>query len=345
MRLMFITASLAALAVIFGTNGNGTFTQKAKPSLSGATGWLNSQPLDLAKLRGKVVLIDFWTFTCINWRRTLPYINEWAAKYKDQGLVVIGVHTPEFSFEQKSENVNRSITEMKIDYPVAMDNQYHIWQSFNNHYWPAVYLIDRNGKVRFQKFGEGDYTEVERQIQHLLQEASATNVPDKLSDIQPQGFEAAADWDHLRSPENFLGYNRTEGFVSPERVAVNKPSLYSLPRQLNLNQWALSGEWIMGQEGVRLNKSGGKVVYRFHARDLHLIMGLETPGKSAKFRVLIDGNPPGDSHGLDIDSNGNGMVSEQRMYQLIRQRGRITEHEFIIEFFEPDVEVYDFTFG
>jgi len=338
MRSMFLTASTLLFATIFGV-------KKETPSLSGATSWLNTQPLKLENLRGKVVLIDFWTFTCINWRRTLPYIREWEAKYKDQGLIVIGVHTPEFSFEYKTENVSRSIKEMNIGYPVAMDNNYEIWRSFNNEYWPALYLIDAKGKIRYQKFGEGDYVESELQIQALLKEVSAKNVSSKPVATRPDGFEIAADLNNLRSPENFLGYERTEGFASPGGVIDDKPTLYSLPKQLHLNQWALTGEWNMGKERVLSSKSGGKIIYRFHARDLHLIMGSAKPGSSIKFRVLIDGKTPGAAHGLDVDNNGNGTVNEQRMYQLIRQTGSIADREFEIEFLDPDVEVFDFTFG
>ena len=323
----------------------GDHNNKMGPSLDGATGWLSSQPLNLADLRGKVVLIDFWTYTCINWRRTLPYVREWASKYKDKGLVVIGVHTPEFSFEQKSENVSRSINEMNMDYPIALDNNFEIWHSFQNEYWPALYLIDAKGRVRYQKFGEGDYAESESQIQQLLKEASAKNVGDKPVVLQPGGFEAAADWENLGSSENFLGYDRIEGFTSPERVVVGKQIDYTVPEKLKLNKWGLSGKWIMGKESVSLSNENGKIIYRFHARDLHLIMGTTTQGTSVKFRVLIDGRPPGIAHGLDIDSDGNGTVTEQRMYQLVRQQGPVIDREFQIEFLDPGVEVFDFTFG
>jgi thiol-disulfide isomerase/thioredoxin len=316
-----------------------------KPSLKGASGWINTQPLDLAELRGKVVLVDFWTYTCINWRRTLPYVRDWALKYKDQGLVVIGVHTPEFLFEQKPENVNVAVKEMNITYPVAMDNNYEVWNSFQNQYWPALYLIDARGNVRHEKFGEGNYEEAERWIQQLLKETATGDIPAKATVLQPEGFEVAADWGHLRSPENFLGYNRTEGFASPGSVKFEKQATYTAPRQLGVNQWALVGEWIMRQEYVASGKEHGKIIYRFHARDLHLIMGPASPGTTVRFRVLIDGNPPGEAHGLDVDSNGNGTVSGPRMYQLIRQQGPITDREFQIEFLDPGVEVYDFTFG
>lgn len=347
MQTMFLTASTILLAAIFlGTSQKRKeFSQKMKPSLSGATSWINTKPLTPGDLHGKVVLIDFWTYTCINWRRTLPYVREWASKYKDQGLIVIGVHTPEFSFEQKSENVSRAIKKMNIGYPVAMDNNFEIWQSFENQYWPALYLIDAKGQIRYQKFGEGDYTESELMIQRLLKEVSAKNVSDKTVALQPEGFEAAPDWENLRSPENYLGYSRTRGFASSGGVVRDKPVLYSFPKQLRLNQWGLSGEWIIGAENLSLGRAPGKIIYHFHARDLHLIMGPARPGTSIKFRVLIDGKPPGSAHGLDVDNNGNGIVDEQRMYQLIRQPGPIIDREFQIEFFDPRVEVYDFTFG
>ncbi|HLA59178.1 MAG TPA: thioredoxin family protein, partial [Puia sp.] len=303
MRIMSFTASTILLASIFGTvdTAEQGFNRKAGPSLGGATGWLNTQPVTLEELRGKVVLIDFWTFTCINWRRTLPYIRAWSSKYKDQGLIVIGVHTPEFSFEKKPENVNNAIHEMNINYPVALDKDYEIWNSFQNQYWPALYLIDAKGKIRYQKFGEGDYDEAEHQIQQLLKETAAKNVSDKPAEVKPDGFEAAADWKNLRSPENFIGYDRAQGFASPEGVIADKQVVYSAPAQLNLNQWGLSGEWVIGKEGVFLGAGSGKIVYRFHARDLHLIMGRAEPGTPVKFRVLIDGKPPGPLHGLDID--------------------------------------------
>jgi thiol-disulfide isomerase/thioredoxin len=316
-----------------------------KPTLNGATKWLNTQPLNLAGLRGKVVLIDFWTLTCINWRRTLPYIREWEAKYRDQGLVVIGVHTPEFFFEYEPANVSKALKEMNIVYPVAMDNEYKIWRSFSNNYWPALYLIDAKGKIRYQKFGEGDYDEAELQIQELLSEATGKKISNDLATPSLVGVEAAPDWENLQSPENFLGYDRTQGFASPGGGVADQLKLYTAPSKLKLNQWALSGEWTMKEESVFLNNNKGKLIYRFHARDLHLIMGPSLPGTTIKFRVLMDGKSPGLSHGLDIDSDGYGTVTEQRMYQLIRQPGPITDREFQIEFFNPEVEVFDFTFG
>jgi thiol-disulfide isomerase/thioredoxin len=347
--VIFFTVFIILLTFFSGANAqaNGEITHKMKPSLSGATGWVNTQPLNLRDLRGKVVLIDFWTYTCINWRRTLPYIREWASKYKDQGLVVIGVHTPEFPFEKQPDNVNNAIKEMNISYPVAVDNNNAIWESLQNEYWPALYLIDAKGKVQYQKFGEGSYEESELKIQQLLKEAVAVNVPDKIAVLQPEGIEAPADWEHLGSPENYLGYFRTQGFASPETIYPDKAVVFSVPGTLQLNQWALSGEWIMRAGNILLHKRGGKIIYRFHARDLHLIMGPATPGTAIKFRVLIDGKPPGPAHGLDVDSDGNGTVTGQRMYQLIRQQVPVEDRQFEIEFPDPGtgVEVYDFTFG
>jgi thiol-disulfide isomerase/thioredoxin len=347
MRTLFCTASTILFASMFGTAGGGGLQIKntSGPSLSGSNGWLNTKPLNLDELHGKVVLIDFWTYTCINWRRTLPYINAWASKYKEQGLVVIGVHTPEFPFEQKPENISHAMEQMNIHYPVAMDRDYKIWNSFENQYWPALYLIDAKGQVRYHKFGEGDYQESELQIQQLLKEILKKNVLDTPLLLHPVGFEAAADWENLQSPENYINNNRSQGFTSPENKMSGEQTVYSVPGGLSLNQWALSGAWSLGKENARLNKGQGKLVYRFHARDVNLIMGPATPVTSLKYRVLIDGRPPGSSHGLDIDSNGNGEVKEQRMYQLIRQPGPVTDHEFQIEFSNPGVEVYDFTFG
>lgn len=344
---MFLTASTILLSALFGTTGQTSSrdTYRDKPSLSGATGWLNTQPLNLADLRGKVVLIDFWTYTCINWRRTLPYIREWARKYKDQGLVVIGIHTPEFSFEQKWDNVSSAIRSMDIGYPVAADNNFEIWRSFDNQYWPALYLIDAKGKIRYQKFGEGDYEASEKMIQQLLKGIASNTVPDNIATPLAEGYEAAADWQNIGSPESYFGYDRAQGFASPGKPGADKPVSYMLPKKLLLNEWALSGAWTIGKERILSNSGTGKLVYRFHARDLHLVMGPATPGKAIKFRVLIDGLPPDTGHGVDIDPDGNGTVTEQRMYQLIRQQGTITDRELQIEFVDPGVEVFNITFG
>ncbi|MFA6247696.1 MAG: thioredoxin family protein [Mucilaginibacter sp.] len=347
MRTLYITIPAILIAAIVAAVTPIQFTpeQDNKPSLEGATGWLNTTPLKLEGLRGKVVLIDFWTYTCINWRRTMPYVRDWASKYKDQGLVVIGVHTPEFSFEQEIENIRNANREMNIGYPVAVDSHYEIWNSFQNHYWPALYLIDANGKIRYQKFGEGDYREIELKIQQLLREVSPRNTAIQLSEIQPGGAEAAADWRNVGSPENYVGYGQTQGFASPGGIISDKTVTYTVPSALQLNQWALIGEWNIGKEKVLLTGKQGKLIYRFHARDLNLIIGPAGKGKTIKFRITINGDIPGASHGLDTDENGNGTMTEPRMYQLIRQQGPIIDRDFQIEFLTPKAEVYDFTFG
>jgi len=303
------------------------------PSLAGAVDWLNSKPLTPAELRGKVVLVDFWTYTCVNWTRTLPYVRAWAEKYKDKGLVVIGVHTPEFGFERDLGNVRWAIQEMRVGYPVAVDSNYEIWNAFHNEYWPAEYFIDAQGRIRHHHFGEGAYDESERVIQKLLTEAGHRDAGSSLVRVDPRGLEVAADWDDLRSPENFLGYERSSGFASAG------------PGSLKLNEWALSGDWTVGKEAVVLNKADGRITYRFQGRDLNLIMGPPKPGASIRFRVLLDGRPPGAAHGDDVDAGGYGTVLRQRTYQLIRQPKPIVERTFEIEFLEPGVEAFDFTFG
>jgi thiol-disulfide isomerase/thioredoxin len=315
------------------------------PTLAGATAWLNSPPLTPEGLRGKVVLVDVWTFTCINWLRTLPYVRAWAAKYKDQGLVVIGVHSPEFPFEKDLENVRRSAKAMRVDYPIAVDSDMAIWRAFNNEYWPALYLIDAKGKIRYHQFGEGEYERTERVIQQLLVEAGAANVSRDLTPVDPRGAEAAADWSDLKSGENYVGYERTENFTSPGGGAGGGRRLYTVPTRLRLNQWALSGDWTVAAGATALHKSGGRIAYRFHARDLHLVMGPPSGGAPIRFHVLIDGHPPGAAHGADVDAEGKGTASEQRLYQLIRQPGAIEDREFEIEFLDPGVEAFAFTFG
>jgi thiol-disulfide isomerase/thioredoxin len=300
------------------------------PSLDGATVWLNSPRLTPAGLRGKVVLIDVWTYTCINWLRQLPYVRAWAEKYKDQGLVVIGVHSPEFGFEHNVDNVRRAAKAMRVEYPIAIDNDFAIWRAFNNQYWPALYFVDAEGRIRHHKFGEGDYEQSEKVIQQLLAEAGR-GTGQELVSVDGRGLEAAADWRSLKTPENYLGYDRTENFVSRGR--------------LRLNQWTLSGDWIRGKQAILLNQGGGRIVYRFHARDLHLVMGPAAQGASVRFRVLIDGKPPGAAHGADVDEQGYGTATEQRLYQLIRQPEPIADRLFEIEFLEPGVEAFAFTFG
>ncbi|MGZ5895534.1 MAG: thioredoxin family protein [Xanthobacteraceae bacterium] len=314
-------------------------------SLERANEWLNSAPLTPSALRGKVVLIDFWTYTCINWRRTLPYVRAWAEKYKDQGLVVIGVHTPEFSFEKNSNNIRWAVKDMKIDYPVAVDSDYAIWRGFKNQYWPALYFIDSQGRVRHHQFGEGSYEQSEMIIQALLREAGAGNVSREPVSVDARGFEAAADWKSLRSPENYVGYARTENFTSPGGATLDKPRVYMLPARLRLNDWALAGDWTVKSQATVLNKPNGRIAYSFHARDLHLVMGPPAPGTSVRFRVLIDGQPPGAAHGIDVDEQGNGTLTEQRLYQLIRQPKPIADRLFEIEFLDSGAEAFAFTFG
>jgi thiol-disulfide isomerase/thioredoxin len=314
-------------------------------SLERATEWLNAPPLTAPALRGKVVLIDFWTYTCINWLRTLPYVRAWAEKYKDQGLVVIGVHAPEFGFEKNMDNVRWAVNEMRIDYPVAVDNEHLIWRAFNNRYWPALYFVDTQGRVRHHYFGEGSYEQSEMVIQELLAEAGTAGIDREPVSVDARGLEAAADWRSLKSAENYVGYERTQNFVSPGGVVLDKPRLYQLPAMLRLNEWGLSGEWTVKTEAAVLHKPHGGIAYRFHARDLHLVMGPAAAGTPVRFRVRIDGQPPGAAHGSDVDEHGDGTVTEQRLYQLIRQPKPIVDRQFEIEFFGPGVEVFAFTFG
>ncbi len=315
------------------------------PSLGGATGWLNSQPVTAADLRGKVVLIDFGTYTCINWLRSLPHVRAWAEKYKDRGLVVIGVHTPEFRFEKDLDNVKRAVKEMKIEFPIAIDNDYAIWRAFDNEYWPALYLIDARGRIRHHKFGEGDSQRSERIIQQLLGEAGFSGAGDQLVAVDARGFEAEADWADLKSPENYLGHERTENFDAPGGAALDKSRVYAAPARVKLNHWALSGDWTVKRDAIVLNKANGRITYRFHARDLHLVMGPAVRGASVRFRVLFEGKPPGASHGIDVDEQGNGTVAEQRLYQLLRQQKPIADRQLEIEFLDPGAEAFSFTFG
>lgn len=315
------------------------------PSLDGATEWLNSAPLTLAGLRGKVILIDFWTYTCINWLRTLPYVCAWAEQYKEHGLVVIGVHSPEFSFEHNLENVRRAANEMRVTYPIAIDNDFAIWRAFENNYWPALYLIDAQRQIRYHQFGEGAYAETERVIQQLLTEAGVSGIKQDVAAVAAQGAEAAADWASLQSLETYVGYGRTEHFASPGGAIWDERRVYAVPAQLRLNQWALAGDWTIQQEALVLNTANGRIAYCFHARDLHLVMGPAAPGTSVRFRVRINGQPPGAAHGLDVDDQGNGTVREPRLYQLIRQPQPITDRLFEIEFLNAGVAAFVFTFG
>jgi len=311
--------------------------------LARATGWINSQELTHAELQGKVVLIEFWTYTCINWRRQLPYVRAWAEKYKDHGLVVIGVHSPEFSFEKNIDNVRWAAKDMRVDYPIAVDSDHAIWRGFNNEYWPALYFADARGKIRHQQFGEGEYAQSEKVIQRLLAESGGGGSSNGLVSVDPSGAEAQADWQHLRSGENYLGYERTEGFASS--AALDKPRVYSAPKHLGLNDWALSGDWTMGREALRLNQPGARISCRFHARDLHLVMGPGSRSTTGRFRVCIDGRAPGNAHGVDVDCDGNGTLKEPRMYQLVRQSAPISDRQFEVEFLDSGVEAFSFTFG
>ncbi len=315
------------------------------PALDGATEWLNSPPLTADGLRGKVVLVDFWTYTCINWLRTLPYVRTWAEKYKDKGLVVIGVHTPEFSIEKNVDNVRQALKDRQIDYPVAIDNDYVIWSAFNNHYWPALYFVDAQGNIRHHHFGEGGYERSEMIIQQLLAKAGMGGAGHGLVSVDARGIEAAADWSNLLSPETYVGYERTENFASPGGLVWDEPHVYVAPARLGLNEWSLSGEWTVGKQALVLNKANGRIAYCFHARDVNLVMGPAAKGTSVRFRVLLDGLPPEAAHGTDIDAQGNSTATEQRLYQLIRQPKPIVDRLFEIEFLVPGVEAFAFTFG
>jgi thiol-disulfide isomerase/thioredoxin len=319
--------------------------QSELASLERADEWLNSPPLTAPALRGKVVLIDFWTYTCINWLRTLPYVRAWDEKYRKHGLVVVGVHAPEFAFEKKPDNVRWAVKDMRVGYPVAVDNEHVIWRAFRNQYWPALYFIDAQGRVRHQHFGEGSYEQSEMIIQRLLHEAGVDGIGDDLVSVDARGLEVAADWGSLKSPENYVGYERTQNFASPGGAMLDKPRMYELPARLRLNEWALSGDWTVKKDATALNKANGSIAYRFHARDLHLVMGPAAPGTSVRFRVLIDGQPPGAARGADVDEQGYGTVTEQRLYQLIRQGKPIADRQFQIEFLGPGVEAFAFTFG
>ena len=315
------------------------------PPLDGATEWLNTPPLTTAELRGKVILVQFWTYTCINWLRTLPYVRAWGEKYKDHELVVIGMHSPEFAFEKNLENVRRAATEMTINYPVAVDSDHSIWRAFKNEYWPALYFIDGQGRIRHHQFGEGDYERSERIIQQLLTEAGYGDFDHSLVSVEARGLEVAADWSNLKTPENYLGYERTENFASPGGIISDKRRTYAIPTRLRINHWALSGDWTVGKQGAVLNRANGRIGYRFYARDLHLVMGPAAGGSPVRFRVLLDGRSPGGAHGLDVDEQGNGNVTAQRLYQLIRQPNPIMEREIEIEFLDAGVETFAFTFG
>jgi len=315
------------------------------PSLSTATTWLNSPPIGPEGLRGKVVLIDFWTYTCINWRRTVPYLRAWVQRYGASKMLLIGVHSPEFTFEHDLDNVRQAVKEIGVSYPVAVDNDFAIWRAFGNEYWPALYIFDSHGRLQHQVFGEDGYQEAERVIQKLLTEAGQAGIDSSLSVVDAKGFEKPADWSDLRSGENYVGLRRTENFASPGGTQPGVAHAYTVPARLGLNGWALSGTWTVSSDRAVVGAAGGRIAYRFHARDLNLVMAPETRGKEIRFRVLLDGKPPGASHGLDVDQDGQGTLREQRMHQLIRQPGPIADHLFEIEFLGPGAGAFSFTFG
>ena len=315
------------------------------PSLDGATGWLNSPPLTAADLQGKIVLVDFWTYTCINWLRQLPYLHAWAEKYADQGLTIIGVHTPEFGFEHDLDNVRRAVRDMRIDYPVAVDNDYAVWAAFANHYWPALYFADPQGRIRHHYYGEGEYEQSEMVIQQLLADSGTASYDHELVSVDARGAEAPADWANLRSPETYAGYERTANFESPGGAVPGERHHYKAPDTLRLNHWGLSGDWTMEEQAVILNEADGRIACRFHARDLHLVMGPAAPDAPVRFQASIDGQPPGAAHGADTDDAGNGTVAGPRLHQLIRQPGPVIDRSFEIAFLDPGAQVYSFTFG
>lgn len=315
------------------------------PSLDGATQWLNSKPLSGQDLRGKVVLVDFWTYSCINCLRTLPYVKAWAEKYRDQGLIVVGVHAPEFAFERDIGNVSKAMKDLGINYPVAVDNQYAIWRAFKNQYWPAHYFIDATGRIRHHHFGEGGYAESERVIQQLLQEAGSSQSTMGLTEVDAGGVQLAANMDEVASPETYLGYERAENFLSTPKAVPDRTATYREPERPRLNTWGLAGQWMVGPESALLTGPSGSIVYRFKARDLHLVLSPGPDGKPVRFKVRIDGKPPGTAHGVDVAADGSGTVTGQRLYQLVRQSGVITEHTFSIEFLDSGVSAYAFTFG
>lgn len=339
-----MSANPAMMAAKSSTDGKALPIEGIVPSIAGAVEWLNSEPLSVEALKGKVVLIDFWTYSCINCLRTIPYVRAWAEKYKDQGLVVIGVHTPEFAFEKKVSNVRTSVADLKIDYPVAVDNDYTIWRAFKNQYWPAHYFIDAQGRIRHHHFGEGDYEKSERIIQQLLAEAGKASATSDIVTVKSSGMQAPGALDAVKSPETYVGYDRAENFISEGGIVKDAAHTYTsiAPR---LNEWGLKGDWTVNGEHAALNANNGSIVYRFHARDLHLVLGPADGGKPVRIRVTIDGAAPGDSHGMDIDADGNGVISHQRLYQLVRQNGQIADRTFEIEFLDPGVQAFAFTFG
>jgi thiol-disulfide isomerase/thioredoxin len=315
------------------------------PLFEGATTWLNSEALTPEGLRGRVVLVDFWTYTCVNWLRTLPYVRAWAAKYADAGLTVVGVHTPEFGFERNIHNVVSHARTFDVEYPVAVDSDYAVWRAFANHFWPAVYIADAEGRIRYHHFGEGEYAMIEMVVQQLLLDAGAEGIDQELVSVEPRGLEVAADWQTLRSPETYLGYRQSTGFASEDGASFDRPVVSAAPARLPLNHWGLSGTWTVAGQAAVSNEPGGRIAFQFHARDLNLVMGPASTGASIPFRVFVDRELAGAAHGVDVDSNGSGTVREQRTYQLIRQRGPIEDRRFEIEFLDAGAEAYCFTFG
>jgi thiol-disulfide isomerase/thioredoxin len=312
---------------------------------SGATGWLNSEPLTPEGLRGRVVLVDFWTYTCVNWLRTLPYVRAWAAKYADAGLTIVGVHTPEFGFERTVDNVVAAVRDFGVQVPVALDSDYGVWRAFANHFWPAVYIADGEGRIRFHHFGEGEYGMTEMVIQQLLMDAGAEGVGQDLVEVEPVGLEVAADWRTLQSPETYTGYRQSSGFAQDDVTRLDQPHAYAAPGRLPLNTWALDGTWTVAGHAALLTEAGGRIAFQFHARDLNLVMGPASPGGSIRFRVLVDGQVVTESGGTDVGPDGSGTVDRQRTYQLVRQPGSIDDRRCEIEFLDAGVEAYCFTFG
>jgi thiol-disulfide isomerase/thioredoxin len=315
------------------------------PDLAGANAWLNSEPLTPAGLRGKVVLVQFCTYSCVNWLRTLPYVRAWDERYRDDGLVVIGAHSPEFPFEHDIEKVRPALEAMGVQYPIAMDNDFAVWRAFGNQYWPALFVADAQGRLRDHHFGEGRYEGSERVIQQLLAEAGAAGVDREPVSVDPGGLEASADFETLGSGETYVGYARAENLVAPDGVLPDGGRTYGDPPPLDLNQWSLSGNWTVGRQATVMNEAGGRITFRFHARDLNLVLGPSESGSPVRFRVLIDGAAPGPAHGLDVDEEGNGMVAEARCYQLVRQPGDVSDRTFEITFLDAGVQAYVFTFG
>ncbi len=338
--------SFSAVAMLCGVAmiASGAGDEGRMPNLDGAVSWLNSTPLSSKSLLGKVVLINFWTYSCINSLRELPYMKAWAAKYKDSGLVVIGVHAPEFGFETDPANVKDAVSDLKVSYPIPIDSNHSIWRAFRNEYWPADYFVDARGRIRYHHFGEGDYEQSERVIQALLKENGATGLDENTVRITSDGAEAPPSED-VRSPETYAGYARAENFASPGGMAQDSQKSYSLPTKPALNQWGLGGSWKVGVESGKLESAPGMIVFRFHSRDLHMVLGPGRNGTPVRFKVKLNGAALGDDHGSDSSVDGAGEVREPRMYQLVRQKGSIKDAVFEIEFLDPGVEVFSFTFG